>query len=84
FQSGSQNTSRSSQVIIFLGTFEVNAQVETWSFPFSRVLGLLGGFASMFLGASVVFLFDLIVIMARLGLIGVRNSDALCMLKRED
>ncbi|GMR30801.1 hypothetical protein PMAYCL1PPCAC_00996, partial [Pristionchus mayeri] len=55
-QSQSANTSRISDIAIFLTTLDVYAQVEEWAFPFSRVLGLTGGFAGVLLGASVVFL----------------------------
>ncbi|GMT05306.1 hypothetical protein PENTCL1PPCAC_27480 [Pristionchus entomophagus] len=44
-QSFNSNTSQTSEIVIFPVMLDVYSQVEEWTFPFSRVLGLTGGFA---------------------------------------
>ncbi|GMS91874.1 hypothetical protein PENTCL1PPCAC_14049, partial [Pristionchus entomophagus] len=64
------NSSTTSEIVIYLSTLEVYSQVEEWTFPFSRVLGLTGGFAGVLLGACVVFVVELIVLLFRIVIIG--------------
>ncbi|KAF8386662.1 hypothetical protein PRIPAC_75804 [Pristionchus pacificus] len=80
-QTLSSNTSRTSEIVIYLVTLYVYSQVEQWTFPFSRVLGLTGGFAGVLLGICVVFVIELILLVVRVALIGITNTDPLRMKK---
>ncbi|GMS93765.1 hypothetical protein PENTCL1PPCAC_15940, partial [Pristionchus entomophagus] len=77
------NSSTTSEIVIYLSTLEVYSQVEEWTFPFSRVLGLTGGFAGVLLGVCVVFVIELILLLVRIIIIGCLNVDALKVRKRD-
>ncbi|GMR49329.1 hypothetical protein PMAYCL1PPCAC_19524, partial [Pristionchus mayeri] len=79
----STNSDLTSDITIFFATMDVNAQAEEWTFPVSRVLGLTGGFAGVLMGASVVFVIEIILLVVRLGLIGFINVDTM-MVKKMD
>ncbi|GMS82213.1 hypothetical protein PENTCL1PPCAC_4388, partial [Pristionchus entomophagus] len=70
-----------SEIVIYLGTLDIYAQVEVWKFPFSAMLGATGGFAGVLLGASVVALVDMIVLFMRVAMIGCGSLNALKMKK---
>ncbi|GMR31208.1 hypothetical protein PMAYCL1PPCAC_01403, partial [Pristionchus mayeri] len=83
-QAQSSNTSHISDIVIFFSTLNVYSQVEVWAFPFSRVLGLTGGFAGVLLGASIIFVIEIILFFVRIGLIAYLNRDTMVILKRDD
>ncbi|GMS90928.1 hypothetical protein PENTCL1PPCAC_13103, partial [Pristionchus entomophagus] len=70
FESRSTNSSRTSEVKIFFVMLEVYVNVEEWTFPFSEMLGQIGGFAGVLLGICVVFVIELFLLVVRICSIG--------------